>query len=180
VSATPAWRLQRPSGGRLQEQSEHCRFLDHPVNIGVRRAGAVDDRLVELVEERPTVEVGGWAIGVLRSNFADVLRVSGPGPNAICTAERYSSDVEHDVAIADACRGTAEAVIGCWHSHVPREFKNPSEADLASWSLYRHAFGVDAWLSLIVVSDLRGGWTLEEFVTTAGVGSRDVCRPLTT
>jgi proteasome lid subunit RPN8/RPN11 len=100
--------------------------------------------------------------------LVEVIAVSGPGPNAVRSAEFYDAHLEHDLALA-AQRPHDSPVVGVWHTH-PAATRSPSEADLRSFRAWRsQVFKLDRLLAVIAVPP-RDTWDFEAFTVTAGHG----------
>lgn len=80
----------------------------------------------------PAVETGGILVGRMINGCAEVMAVSGPGPNAIKKATLFQKDTAYCQEFLDAYEGTY-FYLGEWHYH-PSLDGTPSETDLTSLS----------------------------------------------
>lgn len=121
-------------------------------------------RMVILEEARASSdgkETGGILLGHDRGDSAmDVTVAGGPGPHPVRTANRFTRDLAHAEALADAAYDRDGSVwIGEWHTH-PKGPPEPSDVDLRTYlsHLNDSCLGFDRFLSLIALPCPDHAW----------------------
>lgn len=97
-------------------------------------AEQVRDQIVQMAATSPQAETGGILLGCVKDRKAIVLRCTGPGPNAKCTANEFRRDVQFvqsELERAAIDLGDRGLYIGEWHSHLV-VVPEPSGRDIQS------------------------------------------------
>lgn len=115
---------------------------------------------VEAATSADGFETGGLLLGHVHDECVEVRYAGGPGPNARRKSDRFSRDLEHSTAMAQAAWQLDRSVwVGEWHTH-PKGGPPPSQLDLATYA--RHLRDPDLSLpcftALIVLPGAWCGW----------------------
>lgn len=106
-------------------------------------------------------ETGGILLGQDHGDTITVTVAGGPGPAAIRTRDRFTRDLGHAQALADAAYDRDNSVwIGEWHTH-PTGQAEPSPIDLSTYCahLADGELGFEHFVALIAVPCAAHGWS---------------------
>jgi proteasome lid subunit RPN8/RPN11 len=167
---------------RLPPSAPECSLRDRPTSpTHLRLSASAREQLLDLARSTTAVdgrEAGGLLIGAPYSRgLIEILQITGPGPRSVRTADSYTPDLEHDLAIHARLRADSSkpvVVVGVFHSH-PQGYRVPSSQDLTSVATWRSLLDLERLVSLIVVP-ARGGWSVDAWTVRGGF-DRDICEP---
>lgn len=114
-----------------------CTYCNHDKKIQVTITSDSLSFMQSLISENTSIETGGVLAGQIdESGNLIIANVSGPGPKAIKTENKFERDVEFCQKFLDDLYIESNQKIiyvGEWHSH-PSSNNNPSGRDIASLS----------------------------------------------
>ncbi|MBN1361998.1 MAG: ThiF family adenylyltransferase [Sedimentisphaerales bacterium] len=111
-----------------------CPMCNEPDVVELLLTQEVRDDIERIANSSPDAETGGVLIGYVADRRAIVLRCTGPGPNAVCTAAEFRRDVDFVQSELDQAAtelGYRGLYVGEWHSHLMR-VPEPSPRDIQS------------------------------------------------
>jgi integrative and conjugative element protein (TIGR02256 family) len=115
----------------------NCIYCHHDRQINVFIPKEKVAYMQELISQNPRKETGGVIVGWTDEKGDIIITdVSGPGPKALCTANKFEKDVEYCQLFLDELYIQSfqkKVYVGEWHSH-PISNNNPSGTDIKSLS----------------------------------------------
>lgn len=128
--------------------------------VVVLRPAAAQSIALEAAASADGLETGGILLGHVHDDHIEVRYAGGPGPGAHRRPDRFSRDLEHATALADAAWQLDRSVwMGEWHTHL--EFgPAPSALDLTTYAGHMNDPDLElpCFTALIVVAGPDLGW----------------------
>lgn len=137
---------------RLPERSATCHASRRGSLTPVRIDQLADADLLDIycnTTGADSDEAGGLLFGRLHIALGEVLRATGPGPNALRRRASFSHDPEHNRRVVMEMADLGLQLVGEWHSH-PGGFRSLSTSDLTAHSGRRRLAGLPRYIALLV------------------------------
>lgn len=126
----------------------------------VLRPAAAESIGAEAAASADGLETGGLLLGHVHDDHVEVRYAGGPGSAAHRSADRFSRDLEHATALAEAAWQLDRSLwLGEWHTHL-KFGSAPSALDLSTYAGHMRDPDLElpCFTALIVVPGAQRGW----------------------